>query len=65
MLEHMNLKNVFSAAQGRHERDGMARALRLCGPTLKGDHHRALPDAKNIAPAALGGRGESQSPEDA
>lgn len=49
MPEHMNLKNVFSAAQGRRKRYGMAKALRLCGLTLEGDHHRALADAKNIA----------------
>lgn len=49
MPEHMNLKNVFSAAQGRRKRYGMSKALRLCGLTLEGDHHRALADAKNIA----------------
>lgn len=31
MPEHMNLKNVFSAAQGRRKRYGMSKALRLCG----------------------------------
>ncbi len=59
MPEHMNLKNVFSAAQGRRKRYGMAKALRLCGLTLDGDHHRALPDAKNIArmlPWVVGGK---------
>lgn len=49
MPEHMNLKNVFSAAQGRRKRYGMSKALRLCGLALEGDHHRALADAKNIA----------------
>ena len=49
MPEHMNLKNVFSAAQGRRKRYGMAKALRLCGLTLEGAHHRAFADAKNIA----------------
>jgi len=47
--EHMDLKNVFSAAQGRRKRYGMSKALRLCGQTLEGAHHRALDDAKNIA----------------
>jgi len=49
MPEHMNLKNVFSAAQGRRKRYGMAKALHLCGLDLAGAHHRALDDAKNIA----------------
>ncbi|TNF24105.1 MAG: exonuclease domain-containing protein [Deltaproteobacteria bacterium] len=49
MLEHMNLKNVFSAAQGRRKRYGMAKALRLVGLELEGAHHRALDDARNIA----------------
>jgi 3'-5' exoribonuclease 1 len=49
MPEHLNLKNVFSAAQGRRKRCGMAKALHLCGLDLVGAHHRALDDAKNIA----------------
>ena len=49
MPEHMNLKNVFSAAQGRRKRYGMSKALQLCGLPLEGAHHRALDDAKNIA----------------
>jgi len=49
MPEHMNLKNVFSAAQGRRKRFGMYKALRLCGLGLEGAHHPALDDAKNIA----------------
>jgi inhibitor of KinA sporulation pathway (predicted exonuclease) len=49
MPEHLNLKNVFSAAQGRRKRYGMAKALHLCGLDLAGAHHRALDDAKNIA----------------
>ena len=49
MPEHLNLKNVFSAAQGRRKRYGMAKALHLCGLDLVGAHHRALDDAKNIA----------------
>jgi|GEM_PF-196656 len=32
----MNLKNVFSAGQGRQKRYGMAKALRLCGRMLEG-----------------------------
>ena len=59
MPEPMNLKNVFSAAQGRRKRYRMSKALRLCGLTLEGDHHRALADAKNIAcmlPWIVGGK---------
>jgi inhibitor of KinA sporulation pathway (predicted exonuclease) len=59
MPEHMNLKNVFSAAQGRRKRYGMSKALRLCGLGLEGAHHRALDDAKNIArllPWIVGGQ---------
>ena len=59
MPEHMNLKNVFSAAQGRRKRYGMSKALRLCGLGLEGSHHRALDDAKNIArllPWIVGGQ---------
>lgn len=59
MPEHMNLKNVFSAAQGRRKRYGMSKALRLCGLGLDGAHHRALDDAKNIArllPWIVGGQ---------
>lgn len=59
MPEHMNLKNVFSAAQGRRKRYGMSKALRLCGLGLEGTHHRALDDAKNIArllPWIVGGQ---------
>jgi len=59
MPEHMNLKNVFSAAQGRRKRYGMSKALRLCGLPLEGAHHRALDDAKNIArllPWIVGGK---------
>jgi len=59
MPEHMNLKNVFSAAQGRRKRYGMSKALRLCGLPLEGAHHRALDDAKNIAqllPWTVGGQ---------
>ena len=49
MHEHLNLKNVFSAAQGRRKRYGMAKALHFCGLDLAGARHRALDDAKNIA----------------
>ena len=59
MPEHLNLKNVFSAAQGRRKRYGMAKALHLCGLDLVGAHHRALDDAKNIAqllPWIVGGK---------
>src|SRR5690554_6143571 len=57
--EHMNLKNVVSAAQGRRKRYGMSKARRLCGLGLDGAHHRALDDAKNIArllPWIVGGQ---------
>ncbi len=40
---------LFSAAQGRRKRYGMAKALHLCGLPLVGAHHRALDDGKNIA----------------
>lgn len=49
MPPHINLKQAFSDRQGRRKRYGMAGALRLCGLSLDGDHHRAFDDARNIA----------------
>ena len=49
MPDHVNLKKEFSRRQERRKQYGMAGALRLCRLDLKGEHHRALDDAKNIA----------------
>jgi inhibitor of KinA sporulation pathway (predicted exonuclease) len=55
--EHVNLKNVFSQAQGLRKSYGMARALRLAKVELDGIHHRGIDDARNMVkllPYALG-----------
>ncbi len=49
MPPHANLKTMFSRRQNTRSRFGMAGALKACKLGLKGDHHRALDDAKNIA----------------
>lgn len=46
---HVNLKQVFSEAQGLPKRYGMAEALQLAGIALEGTHHRGIDDARNIA----------------
>jgi 3'-5' exoribonuclease 1 len=46
---HVNLKQVFSKAQGLPKRYGMAEALQLAGVALEGTHHRGIDDARNIA----------------
>lgn len=46
---HINLKKLFSNAQGFSELYGMAEALKLAGIKLEGTHHRGIDDAKNIA----------------
>jgi inhibitor of KinA sporulation pathway (predicted exonuclease) len=46
---HVNLKQLFSEAQGLSKRYGMAEALQLAGIELEGTHHRGIDDAKNIA----------------
>ena len=56
---HLNLKNALSEKQRTRKRFGMARALRLCGIPLEGQHHRGIDDARNIArllPWILGDR---------
>lgn len=53
---HLNIKAAFAQKTGR-PREGMAEALRACGITLSGTHHRGIDDARNIAkllPYALG-----------
>lgn len=46
---HINLKKLFSNAQGLSELYGMAEALKLAAIKLEGTHHRGIDDAKNIA----------------
>jgi inhibitor of KinA sporulation pathway (predicted exonuclease) len=46
---HVNLKQLFSEAQGLPKRYGMAEALQLAGIVLEGTHHRGIDDARNIA----------------
>ncbi|MGG6295586.1 exonuclease domain-containing protein [Leptolyngbya sp. AN02str] len=46
---HVNLKQVFSEAQGLPKRYGMVEALQLAGVALEGTHHRGIDDARNIA----------------
>lgn len=45
---HLNIKKQFSKAQGIKKRVGMARALKMAGLTLEGNHHRGIDDAKNM-----------------
>jgi len=46
--QHRNLKAEF-AKQRKIKQVGMARAMKILGIVLDGAHHRALPDANNIA----------------
>jgi 3'-5' exoribonuclease 1 len=46
---HINLKEMFSTAQGLNKRYGMAQALDLANITLTGTHHRGIDDARNIS----------------
>lgn len=46
---HINLKPVFSTAQGLPKRYGMAQALDIAGIKLIGTHHRGIDDARNIS----------------
>ena len=46
---HVNIKILFSTSQKRKKRYGLAKALRLTGLELEGQHHRGLDDAKNMA----------------
>jgi 3'-5' exoribonuclease 1 len=46
---HINLKEMFSTAQGLNKRHGMAQALDLAGIPLTGTHHRGIDDARNIS----------------
>jgi len=48
---HINLKAEFAAGRGIRQ-CGMKKALQIMGLPLKGSHHRALDDAKNIAELA-------------
>ena len=45
---HINLKEIFSTAQGLPKRYGMAQALDLANIPLTGTHHRGIDDARNI-----------------
>ena len=46
---HINLKELFSTAQGLNRRYGMAGALHLAQIELTGTHHRGIDDARNIS----------------
>jgi 3'-5' exoribonuclease 1 len=46
---HVNLKNLFSMAQGFHQNYGMSSAIKKVGLILEGNHHRALDDALNTS----------------
>jgi 3'-5' exoribonuclease 1 len=46
---HVNLKELFSTAQGLNKRYGMAQALNLVTIDLTGTHHRGIDDARNIS----------------
>jgi 3'-5' exoribonuclease 1 len=46
---HINLKEMFSTAQGLNKRYGMAQALDLAKIPLTGTHHRGIDDARNIS----------------
>lgn len=46
---HVNLKKLFSEAQGLQKRLGMVKALEMAGLPLGGTHHRGIDDARNIA----------------
>jgi 3'-5' exoribonuclease 1 len=46
---HINLKEIFSTAQGLNKRYGMAQALDLAKIPLTGTHHRGIDDARNIS----------------
>lgn len=45
---HLNLKSAFAKKQGV-KRCGLHRALTIAGLRLKGQHHRGIDDAHNIA----------------
>lgn len=47
--EHINLKDAFSATQGKRRLYAMADALHVAGVELSGTHHRGIDDARNIA----------------
>jgi 3'-5' exoribonuclease 1 len=46
---HVNLKEIFSQAQGLNQRYGMVQALNLSHIELTGTHHRGIDDARNIS----------------
>lgn len=46
---HVNIKALFGIMEGLNRGTGMPEALEYYGLSLDGDHHRALPDAQNIA----------------
>jgi 3'-5' exoribonuclease 1 len=48
-INHINLKELFSTAQGLNKRYGMAQALNLANIELTGTHHRGIDDARNIS----------------
>lgn len=47
-LTHVNFKAAFAKSR-RIKQVGMTTALQIAGLQLEGEHHRALPDARNIA----------------
>lgn len=48
-MPHQNAKRLFAKAQRIGKEVGMARACKLAGLELEGQHHRGLDDAVNIA----------------
>jgi inhibitor of KinA sporulation pathway (predicted exonuclease) len=50
---HVNAKAVFAEARGLRRQAGMAKALRLAGLPLEGQHHSGADDAWNIAALVL------------
>ena len=47
--DHVNIKKLFSENLGLRRNYGMAGALRYCGLSLNGTHHRGIDDARNMA----------------
>lgn len=49
LKKHISIKHQFADMYGLKKPFGMERALKLLNIKLKGQHHRALDDAKNVA----------------
>jgi inhibitor of KinA sporulation pathway (predicted exonuclease) len=46
---HLNVKEMFAKVRKLPHKVGMAQAVKMCGRTLEGTHHRGHDDAWNIA----------------